>query len=627
MDKNSTIGLLLIGGIIIAFSFLNKSDTPIDNGANTDSIPNTTKTDKINAEYIKPALVEEKIDLNDSVSNQLAQEKKDKLTLLYGGFAESIGATESFKTVETDKLILKFSSKGGRLIDAQLKEYVTHDSIPVKLWVPESLNFGFELNLGSGVKLRTDSLDFKAIEDGFTLDGDDERKFPMRLYYGSNNKYVELVYTIKAGTYDVGLDINFVGLENILNNNANILLNWNLTAYSKEKSAETERRTSTVMYKYDGSKRDYLSEGSDDEEELEEKILWVAYKQNFFSAILRAVDGFHPEGSKVNVKVHEGTDLLKSYGATLNLPLTTSGSTNKKLEFYLGPNRYKVLKEYDTDYYQIIDLGWGIFGWVNKYLVIPIFNMLGTTGMSYGIIILLLTVIIKLILFPLTYKNYLSSAKMKVLKPDIDELGKKYKPDESMKKQQAVMALYKKAGVNPMAGCVPMVIQMPILYAMFRFFPSSIELRQKSFLWAEDLSAYDSIYDLGFNIPFYGDHISLFTLFMAGSTILYTSMNSGQMNMNQDQPGMPNMKVMMYMFPVMMMIFFNNYSSALSYYYFTANVITMAQMLIIKKYFVNEGAIKKVIEENKSKPGKAKKSKFQQRLEDMAKLQQAKKKG
>ena len=356
-------------------------------------------------------------------------------------------------------------------------------------------------------------------------------------------------------------------------------------------------------------------------------MLYGHFKQHFFSAIVVNKDGFLANKSTLATSGTEAEDYVMDYSADLAFKATSNGfSKNGRLEFFFGPNQYHILAKYDRDYDEVIDYGWAIFGTVNRWITIPLFNMMEGWGMSYGLIILLITLIIKMLLLPITYKNYLSSAKMKVLKPEIEAISKKF-PDkkDSAKKQQATMALYSQTGVSPLAGCIPMLIQMPILYAMFRFFPSSIELRQESFLWADDLSAYDSIFELGFEIPIYGDHISLFTLLMAASTILYTRMNSGQMSMGGSTPGMPNMKVMMYLFPVMMLFFFNNYSSALSYYYFLANCISMGQMWFVNKYFINEDKIRAKIETNKKK--KKKKSKFATRLEEVQKKQRAAKGG
>ncbi|MEM9052149.1 MAG: membrane protein insertase YidC, partial [Bacteroidota bacterium] len=382
---------------------------------------------------------------------------------------------------------------------------------------------------------------------------------------------------------------------------------------------DQERNNSTIFYKVEGDGRDYLSETGSDDDEIEKKDLqWLAFKQHFFSAILipksEIGDGAKLESYPYN---EENPDLNQYYKA--ELPIDPSvGSTVLSADLYFGPNDYKILKEYGNELDKVINLGWGIFGWVNKWVVIPIFDWLENTGLSYGIIILILTVLIKLALSPLTLKNYVSSAKMRVLKPEIDEINEKHKDSDPMKKQQATMELYRKTGVSPFSGCIPMLIQLPILYAMFRFFPSSIQLRHESFLWADDLSSYDSIYDLPMYIPAYGDHISLFTILMAISMFFYTIYNTNQMP-QQNQPGMPNMKVIMYIFPFMMLFFFNNFASGLSYYYFLANVFSIGQMLVIKNFFIDEEKIHAQLQENKKKKAKQGKSRFQKKLEEMAK--------
>jgi YidC/Oxa1 family membrane protein insertase len=304
---------------------------------------------------------------------------------------------------------------------------------------------------------------------------------------------------------------------------------------------------------------------------------------------------------------------LKFCTSKLTVPFEPKPNENLAFQFYFGPNHYKTLREFDLDLQELVPLGWGIFGWVNRFAVIPIFNFLGSYISNYGIIILLMTIIIKLVLFPLTYRSYRSSAKMRVLRPQIEELTKSIPKEKAMERQQKTMEFYRKVGVNPMGGCLPVALQMPILIAMFRFFPASIELRQESFLWAEDLSSYDSVLDLPFNIPFYGEHVSLFTLLMTISTIIYTRLNQNQMGDASTQ--MPGMKTMMYLFPVMMLFWFNSYASGLSYYYLVANLITFAQMYAIK-WYIDENALLKQLEANKKKP--AKKSGFQERLEKMA---------
>jgi YidC/Oxa1 family membrane protein insertase len=381
---------------------------------------------------------------------------------------------------------------------------------------------------------------------------------------------------------------------------------------------------STIYYRFADDDVDYISETSDDKEEIQADLQWVAFKQQFFSSVLIAKDGWESPTDLETSTEEENLDVVKSCDAKLTIPYTGQELEQVALQFYFGPNHYNSLKEYELGLEEMIPLGWGIFGWVNKLAVIPVFNLLKDTGLGYGIIILILTLIIKMVLMPFTYKAYMSTAKMRVLKPEIEEINKKFEgKDDPMAKQQATMGLYSKAGVNPLGGCLPMLFQMPILIALFRFFPASIELRQQPFLWADDLSSYDSILDLPFEIPFYGDHVSLFTLLMTISTIFYTRLN---MSMQAGNPQMEQMKWMMYLMPVMMLGWFNGYASGLSYYYFLANVVTFAQNYAFRK-FVDDDAIHSKLQENKKKPKKQ--SNFQKRLEDMAKqrgYQQPKKK-
>ncbi|HKK40232.1 MAG TPA: membrane protein insertase YidC, partial [Cryomorphaceae bacterium] len=423
-------------------------------------------------------------------------------------------------------------------------------------------------------------------------------------------------YTIPGNAYDIGMETRFYDVDGIVTSPKLI---WEMTARHNEKGIEIERNNSTIFYKAEGEGRDYLSETSDDDDLIDdEKLEWVAFKQHFFSAILIANGTFNQGVSLASKPFEEEvTEFTQFYHAEFPVDPSAS-STVLSAQLFMGPNDYKVLKEYGMELDKVINLGWGIFGWVNKWVVIPIFDWLETTGLSYGIIILILTVVIKLVLSPLTFKNYMSSAKMRVIKPEVDEINEKFKDADPMKKQQATMDLYRKTGVNPFSGCIPMVIQLPILYAMFRFFPSSIQLRHEGFLWADDLSAYDSIYSLPFTVPFYGDHVSLFTILMAVSMFFYTIYNTNQMP-QQNQPGMPNMKVIMYIFPFMMLFFFNSFASGLSYYYFLANVFSIGQMLVIKNFFIDEDKIHAKIQENKKKKANKGKSRFQKKLEEMAK--------
>lgn len=540
----------------------------------------------------------------------------------YGIFAGAATGEDREYHLSNELIEVIIDAKGGAIKNVVLKEFQTYDSLPLQLMDPDSSGYAFRFFHGNK-DLSTSELFFEPTGSEFQLSGEEQKEFVMRLNTNDPNKYIEYRYGLQGGSYMVDMSVALVGLENEVNVK-NLLMEWHLTGYNNEKSLEVERQKCTVFYKYFNDGRDYLTENGDETDRLEGKTNWVAFKQNFFSAILISPTGF-VDGSEIGIKQLEDETHNKSYSAKLYFDERASSRVELPMQWYLGPNHYQTLKNTGVEELdRVIDLGWGIFGWMNKWLVIPIFNWLDGSGLSYGIIILILTIIIKMILFPLTYRNYKSSAKMKVLKPEIEEINEKFKDGDAMKKQQATMALYKKAGVNPMSGCVPMLIQMPILYAMFRFFPASIELRQESFLWADDLSSYDAILTWDAQIPLlssiYGNHMSLFTLLMAISTILYTRINSSQMPTGG--AGMPNMKLMMYIFPVMMLFIFNKFSAGLSYYYFTANVISMLQMLVIKKYIIDEDKIHAQIQANKAKPKK--KSNFQKRLEEMQRQQEKK---
>ena len=373
---------------------------------------------------------------------------------------------------------------------------------------------------------------------------------------------------------------------------------------------------SAIYYKYDQDDVDYLSDNEEEEESLPTKVKWVSFKQRFFSMSLIADQSFLNGEIRQFLQPSRDPKYELTMSTALAIPANNTQNMDFGMRMYIGPNQFKKLKSFGLELERQIPIGWSFFllAWINEYIVINVFDWLGHWGWNYGIVILILTVLLKVILFPIAYKTYVSSAKMRVLKPEIDEINEKFKGKDAVKKQQATMDLYKKAGVNPLAGCVPMLLQMPILFAIFRFFPSSIELRQQPFLWAHDLSTYDSILDLPFDIPFYGDHVSLFTLLMTISTLIYTKVNNDMMGSSSSQ--MPGMKTMMYLMPVMFLGIFNNYASGLSYYYFLANMITFLQMYLIRQS-INEEKIYAKLQENKKK--KVKKSKFQQKLEDMAK--------
>ena len=500
--------------------------------------------------------------------------------------------------LENDSVKLVLSSWGGEIKSVELKKYKTFDGNPLELFNYKDSRFNI---YGGGINSNIEN---------FTLEERDESFVRLR-HTINENSFIEYTYSLKEDQYLVDFNIKTEGFDNVATRDNEVWMEWEIAAPQTEKSKTNQELYTGFYFQESYSKDvDYVWD-NDEKEKIDVDLSWIAFKQQFFSTIISSSNNFK-SGSSFQVSKNED-----KYIKTLSLETRLDDKENEfNYEIYFGPNDYKKLKEYNKSYEEIIPLGWGIFGWVNRVIVINIFDFLrNNVGIkNYGLIILLLTLIIKLVLSPLTYKSYLSQAKMKVLKPEIDKITEKHKEKDPMKSQQETMNLYRKAGVNPMGGCLPMLVQFPILIAMFRFFPASIELRQKSFLWADDLSSYDSIYDFGFNIPMYGDHISLFTLLMTISTLIYTHMNS-QMTSTQ----MPGMKWMMYLMPIMFLGFFNNYAAALSYYYLLANVFTFSQMYFMRR-FVDENALLAQIEQNKKKPKT--KSKFQKKLEEMQKKQE-----
>ena len=630
MDRNTTTGLILIGAVMVAFFMLNQPpEQPI-------------REDKAEKQIQKGSDIEQKesleIVVNDTNSNSLSvedsiigaklaeQKQQQRLINEFGVFYKAgIGVEKDF-TLKNDKISIAISSKGGSINEAKMIEksddgkykYKTHHDFVNEIEEPLSL---FEK--GSS----TMSLVVEDIENSsliYTKDlffesvSSTDSSLILRANAGAADQYLQYTYLLPKGKYDVEFQIDYHNLDNVID--PQVDFEWGMKGLSTEKLADDERMICSIMYRYFGEGRDYMTERSDKEEDIQGTMNWIAFKHKFFSSVLISDDEGFTSGKMVQKQL-ESDDYTISYYTNVELP----SQENISLKFFFGPNDYDLLSAYENEMEDIVNLGWGIFGWVNKFMIGPIFNFIKTWGVGFGLAILLLTLIVKIIIMPLTYKNYVSSAKMKVLKPEITKLNSKYegKTDKNaaMKKQQETMALYRQTGVNPMAGCIPVLIQMPILFAVFRYFPASLDLRHQGFLWAEDLSSFDSILDLGFEIPFYGDHISLFTLLMAASTLFYTMMNSNQMT--PSGPGMPNMKIIMYMFPIMMLFFFNTYSSGLSYYYLCGNVMNMGIMWGIKKYMVDEEKIRAQIEQNKKKPKK--KSRFQQRMEDIAKQQQKKK--
>ncbi|MDX6188331.1 membrane protein insertase YidC [Flavobacterium sp. Fl-318] len=620
-DLNSIIGFVLIFGILIWIMYQNQ---PSDK--------------EIAAEKAKKELV----------AKQEAQAKSDKtktavlpvvattpgdtvqlaqLQKTLGGFAYSAtlpSAKESFTTIENEKIKLKIANKGGYIVEATLKEFEKFQKGSkqlVELIKDNNSNLNIQLQTTDNRTLNSKDLFF---EPTLSKVGADQI-LTMRLKAGAN-EFLEYKYILKPNEYLVGFDVRSQGLNKILNSSKPLDLVWDLKSYRNEKSISIEKRYAQLEYEYEDEKYSSVSDGTA-KEDTPEKVSYVAFKQHFFTAILATDKPFEKSKLQSDALVKDekiDTTFIKQFKATVPLAFS-NGEVDYKMSWYFGPADYKVLKAYDKNFEKIIPLGWGIFGWINQWIFIPLFGFL-SSYIAYGIAIIIFTIIIKLAMSPITYKSFLSQAKMKVLRPEITELGEKFKKDP-MKKQQETMKLYNKAGVNPMAGCIPALIQLPFMYASFQFFPSAFELRQKSFLWADDLSSFDAVVNLPFHIPLYGDHISLFPILAAIAIFFYMKMTSGDQQMAApQQEGMPDMakmmKIMIYVSPLMMLIFFNSYGAGLSLYNFISNLITIGIMFVIKNYIVDTDKIHAQIQENKLKEPK-KQSKFQQRLQEVMEQQEA----
>lgn len=647
MDKNSIIGLVVIGALLVGYMLITKpsKEELAEAKRKQDSITQVRieqdSLDKVQKDLL--AQMEQDSLQNDSstnnviaagittpeVVNTLTQEQKDSiksiaLTSEFGNFSDGAQGTEEFITIENNKMKITLTSRGGKIYSVELKDYKTYSQEPLILFTNDSIaTFGLEL-IAAGKGIFTNDMYFTPSTSNIVV-SDKAMSTAMRLSVDANN-YIEFLYTVHPDEYMMDFDINIVGLQEELQNNSFVNLRWNQLIPGLEKGRSWESNYTTVFMKMTDEDIESLSERKDEDDfDSKGSLKWIAIKQQFFSSILIAEDKLDNPTVKIKKIEDENSKYLKTFESDFTFSLTSEEKQSHKFNFYFGPNKVSTLKSYDMDLEEVVPLGWMIFGWINKGIILPVFNWLGGFIGNYGIIILILTLMIKLTLFPLTYKSYKSSAKMRVLKPQIDELSKKYPKGKEMEKQQATMALYKKAGANPMGGCLPMLLQFPFLIAMFRFFPASIELRQESFLWATDLSSFDAIVEWSGNIPlisqYYGNHVSLFTLLMAASMLVSTRLTSANQPTNANMPGM---KYMMYLMPFMMIFWFNKYSSGLSFYYLLANLITIAQTLIIQKFFIDE---KKVLAQMEAKKKVVKpKSKWQQRLEEAQKLQKKGKK-
>ncbi len=606
MDRNTITGLVVIALILIGYSyFMSPSKEELKAMHVRDSIA------RVEAQRAAALEKERQADFAAQQQNTETQQAGTEAI-----FKQDSLPVEQY-TLENNKIKLHINTKGGCIDYVDLKGYRTHDSLPLILWKDHKSSMGLNF-YARNKQINTADLIFVPNTNQKELNAEGaEQVLTMRAYV-DENKYLEFEYKLAPDSYMVDFNINTYNLNDVIASNTNFLtLYWGVDMPQLEKSRDFESRYTGVYYNFSNNDVEHLSLTGDEKVDLPTSVKWVAYKQQFFSSVLIANESF----PNVLVSTANNTipGFLKTADAEISLPYSGKAIEKYDMHFYFGPNSYPTLREYgkDIELPKLVDLGWKWIAWFNRYVVIPIFNFLETNvTLNYGLIIFLLTLIIKLVLFPLTYKSYMSQAKMRVLKPQIDEINKKIPADKAMERQQAVMKLYKKAGVNPMGGCLPMLLQMPILIALFYFFPGAIELRQKSFLWATDLASYDSIATLPFTIPFYGNHVSLFCLLMTITNILYMWYNSKNQPQNDQMKGM---QVMMYIMPIMFLFIFNSYSSGLSYYYFIATLITIVQTWAIRK-FVNDEKLLKQIELAKTKP--VKKSKFQQKLEEMQRMQE-----
>ena len=615
MNKNTLIGFVLIGLILFGFSWYNskvyneqqRAAFVADSLAAVEALKNAPKIDSAAL-----ALQEQGEMAQNAMSGSSVPVYADSL------LEQSRIGQEEFYTLENNKIKVSFTTKGAQASSVLIKNYFTYDSLDLYLVKQNASNLDMEFYSDFHRAF------LKSSTFNFTKVAQTDSSLVFRLAF-ADNAYVEHVYNLSPDSYMLDFDVKMVGMDKYIRNGSQMLVNWKMNVPRLEKGYDNEKNYSSVFYKFPNEEEveDLGFRNAESSESLSTKVEWFAFQQQFFSAIMVAENSFSQ--GDLSYKFYPVTDPDKNLmecNAKMQIGYDAAQEVSVPFKFYFGPNLYKELKSYDYGFENIVPLGGWLIGWINRVVIINFFDYLSRFISNYGIIILLMTIAIKLVISPLTLKSYMSSAKMRVLKPEIEKINAKYpKKEDAMKKQQEVMALYKKTGVSMFGGCLPMLLQFPILFAMFRFFPASFELRQQGFLWADDLSTYDTILDLPFNIPLYGDHVSLFALLMAVSMFFYSKMNMDQMPSNNDMPGMKAMQL--YFMPIFLLVLCNNFSSGLSYYYMLSNLITIAQTWVIRKYFIDE---QKLFAQLKAKAANAKpvkKSKFQQRLYEMYKQQQA----
>ena len=626
MDKNTIIGFVLIALVVIGYVQITKpSDKEIAAQKRyNDSIALVQQAKpNVAVKTVSGTISKDSLAVNDTTNNASA----------FGDFSVASKGEDKFYTLENELVKITLSSKGGRIYSVQLKKYSKRDSLdnahPLILFKEKESNMSFTFVTNNNRVVNSSNLYFEPVS-GITKDASGNQTLILRLKT-SGQAYIDFAYTLPANNYMLGFGLKANGMNTVMPAGTNSLdMEWTSKIPQQEKGRKFEDRYSSIQYKFVADDVEKLSESKNEEKKLTNKVKWIAFKDQFFSSILIADDALNSTTLKSTLE-GENSGYLKTYDANMSVAFDPTGKVPTTFRLFFGPNQYKTLAAFDKNskagselsLNKLIPLGWGIFGWVNRFVIIPMFNFFSRFMTNFGLIILLMTIAIKLILFPLTYKSYMSSAKMRVLKPEIDEINARIPSDKAAERQKATMELYGKVGVSPMSGCVPSLLQMPILFAMFSFFPAAIELRQQSFLWATDLSAYDSIMTLPFTVPFgFGNHVSLFCLLMTATNIVYTKLNMAN-QATTDQPGGAMMKWMMYLMPLMFLFMFNNYASGLSYYYFIATLISIVQTYAIRG-FVDE---KKILAQlhakrasNSKKP--AKKGGFMDRLEKMQREQQ-----
>jgi len=611
MDKNSIIGIILIALILIGYSFLTKP-------SRERMAEQRRLADSIRIVQEKKLLEAAKHDTLSSLPEQTRDEKQISKSGPAAGndlgvFSSRATGTEKLYSIENEDLIITLSNRGGRPYSVQLKKYQTYDTLPLILFEGDSTLFGLEF-FSDGKSIRTNDLFFETESpEKQQADSNNPAAITFRLPVDSLGAFIEYTYSLKPESYLVDLNLTMSGMNKYRTDN--VQLKWEIYSAQLERGRQNEETYTNLMYRFfEGDIEKFKQRSKKPIQDITEttKLEWIAYKQQFFSSVILADKAPFEGGYMLSESFPKGK-YLRRFSSELSIPYDRTDNFGMPVKFYFGPNHFQSLKKLGYKLEDLVTVGGSLIRWINAFVVIPIFNWLNKFISNYGIIILLLTIIIKVGLLPLTYKSYMSTAKMRALKPQIDEINEKIPKEKALERQQATMALYKKAGINPMGGCLPMLLQMPILYAMFRFFPASIELRQEKFLWANDLSTYDSILNLPFNIPMYGDHVSLFTLLMTVTTILSMKMTP---QASGSDAGMPGMKTMMYMMPVMFMLILNNFSAGLTYYYFLANVLSIGQNYLFKLFIDDEEILRKL---NSRKVKTPKKSGFQARLEELAK--------